>query len=516
MLKLYTFAVALLCGSLFANAQFQLNGTATPIPGSTNCYRLTPAELHKVGSMWSTTPVDLRQNFEINTRLYFGANDLGADGLAFVLQNAGLSAIGLDGGGIGYHGLPGQSFIIEFDTYTNSAWWFPAADPIGDHIGFMSQGSVFHTPPTQLRPFVELAFNIEDNMWHDAIFTWNATTKTMSVAIFGQVYSYTGDIQNTIFGGNPMVYLGFTAATGSPFELSGANPSEHKVCITTPPPPATCGQLRTQTPGGWGAPAQGNNPGSYLHAKFDLAFADLIVGDVAAGKFAKFTTAQAITDYLPAGGPAKVLTTGYTDPQTNDLKNTLVSHLVALTLSVGFDQIDPAFGPAGVHLKDMVIKSGTFANWTVSQFLAEANKVLAGTSTAYTPQQILDVATAINENYVDGTRDNGYLRCPTASSARAQAATVGSLEATEAKEIRFNVAPNPSAGRFEVYAGNTSGAVRIQVFNSNGVLVEERAAQLNAKGQVLSFDLSKHAAGMYMIRLTSGKAVQTQKVIIQK
>src|SRR5215510_9913562 len=33
-----------------------------------------------------------------------------------------------------------------------------------------------------------------------------------------------------------------------------------------------CGQFRTQTQGGWGAPPAGNNPGAYLHAHFATAF----------------------------------------------------------------------------------------------------------------------------------------------------------------------------------------------------------------------------------------------------
>lgn len=177
-------------------------------------------------------------------------------------------------------------------------------------------------------------------------------------------------------------------------------------------PPHDCGQLRTQTPGGWGAPANGNNSGTYLHQHFASAFPSGLTVGVTPSKYVRFTTAQAITDYLPAGGQAKALTQNYTNPTTFQLKNTLVDHLVALTLSVQFDATDPSFGQAGVQLGDMIIGSGTFANWTVKNFLTEANKVLGGAASSYSVQDVLTTASAINENYVDGKIDNGYLVCP--------------------------------------------------------------------------------------------------------
>ena len=104
------------------------------------------------------------------------------------------------------------------------------------------------------------------------------------------------------------------------------------------------------------------------------------------------------------------MTSNYTDPAA--LKNELVGQLVSITLAVGFDDYDPGFGQAGVALGDMKIGSGTFAGWTVRNFLAEANKVLGGCSTNYTPSQIEEVADKINKNYDDGKVNLGFLVCP--------------------------------------------------------------------------------------------------------
>ena len=515
MRKLYSLCLSFLICVTVLNAQnYRTNGSAVPIPNSPYCFQLTqPNVVHIAGSVWNTTPINLTQNFTLVTKLYFGKQDNGADGLAFVFQNAGLNALGLDGGGIGYHGIPGNSFIIEFDTYQNWQGLFYTGDPAEDHIGFMSQGSVFHWAPTALLPPFPLAQNIEDDQYHDAKFTWDASTKTMTLSFLGQNFIYTGDIVNTIFGGNPIVYWGFTAATGSPIDLSGATQSEHRVCII----PQTCGQLRTQTPGGWGTEPHGNNPGTYLYAHFASVFpGGLLVGDLGSGHYAKFTSAQGISNYLPAGGPSKSLTQAYLNPPTVDLKNTVVMHLVALTLSVKFDQADPSFGAAGIQLGDMLIKSGPFANKSVSFFLTEANKVLAGLSSSYTIQQVLDVASAINENYVDGTTDKGYLKCPQTINTSSTVRTTQSQMTKLTSTADFKVSPNPSFGQFQINTGSLEGRVQVQVLSSNGVVVEQRNIQVNTKGQTVGFDLRSLPQGIYMIRLSAGTTVQTQKIVLQR
>jgi len=176
-------------------------------------------------------------------------------------------------------------------------------------------------------------------------------------------------------------------------------------------PSEDCGQLRTQTQGGWGAKPSGNNPGTYLHANFAGAFPSGVKIGCNDGYTVKFTSAQAITDFLPAGGSPEVLKANATNPPDKSIKNVLIGQLTALTLSVGFDIHDAAFGSAGKKLGDMLIKKGTFKGKTVNEFLAIANKVLGGCSNTYKASLINDVASKINENYVDGKSDEGFLVC---------------------------------------------------------------------------------------------------------
>ncbi|HEU4607809.1 MAG TPA: T9SS type A sorting domain-containing protein, partial [Chitinophagaceae bacterium] len=511
----FYFTLLLAIVGMTVHAQFTTVGSASPsspgVPNAT-CFQLTPSLLNQAGAVWNNTPIDLSQNFTLTTKLYFGDVDAGADGLAFVLRSTFTPTLGTGGGGLGYSGIY-SSFIVEFDTWQNNVGCFSTGDPAGDHLGFMAGGSPFHvqgpppcnSPAGALQPPVEFNSNIEDGQWHDATFSWDAGTHTFTVLIFGQTYSFTGDIVNTVLGGNTTAIWGFTAGTGAGSGIA----NEHGVCITTtPPPPADCGQLRTQTPGGWGAEPHGNNPGTYLHNNFTAAFPNGLRVGCDGNYHIDLTNAQAITDLLPTGGKAAVLTKNETNPAA--VKNVLVGHLVALTLSTGFDVYDDNFGQAGITLGQMEIGSGTFAGWTVNEFLAEANKVLGGCSTSYTVTEVLETATAINENYVDGSQDGGFLDCPTNQTGRITARRV-SLSETVAS---FRVQPNPTRGQFEFQLANKeTGLAQVQITNSNGIMVQSRSLSLAGRGQTLRFDLSRQAAGIYIVRVITSEGVQTQKIV---
>ncbi|RAW00638.1 hypothetical protein [Pseudochryseolinea flava] len=171
--------------------------------------------------------------------------------------------------------------------------------------------------------------------------------------------------------------------------------------------------LRTQTPGGWGAPPNGDNPGVYLHANFAAAFPNGIV--LGCDHTITLTSAHAVTNFLPQGGQPGALTKSYVNPvntnkSSNNPKNVLASHVTALTLSTGFDSWDADFGDSSSNLINSTITSGTFEGWTVSEVLAEANKVLGGCASSYSASQLTEVLTAINECYVDGSTNTGFLQ----------------------------------------------------------------------------------------------------------
>lgn len=171
----------------------------------------------------------------------------------------------------------------------------------------------------------------------------------------------------------------------------------------------SCGQLKTYSPGGWGSQPSGNNPGSYLHANFEGAF-DVVTIGCYEGYSLSLTSAQSITNLLPAGGTPSQLKETAIDPFK--IRNSLVSHLVSLTLSVGLDYYDANFAEAEVNLGDMIINSGSFQGSSVKDFINTANMVIGGCNSNYSIQDVMQTAVQINDNFLHGTTDNGFLRCP--------------------------------------------------------------------------------------------------------
>ncbi|MDZ4822535.1 MAG: hypothetical protein SH856_03665, partial [Flavobacteriales bacterium] len=166
--------------------------------------------------------------------------------------------------------------------------------------------------------------------------------------------------------------------------------------------------FKTYTPGGWGAPANGDNPGVYRDANFAAAFpGGLTVG--CGIHTLTLTSAAAVEAFLPAGGTPAALTQEYVNPG-NGFHNNLANHLVALTLSLTFDSYDPDFAPSNDYLGGGVFGSGTFAGMTISQVVAIANNVLGGCSNAYTPSSLVDALTGVNENF-DGGANGGFIVC---------------------------------------------------------------------------------------------------------
>lgn len=223
MRKLYIFAFLILIVTTTNSQSYYLNGNATAIGG--DCYQLTPFQSNKYGTVWHADQIDLTQPFNILFTMNFGFLDSnGADGMCFVLQDIGTNAIGENGGGMGYQSF-GTSLGIEFDTYRNSGF----NDPTYDHIGIQINGEVNHNAPMGViaGPVQASAtsVNIEDGQDHLVRITWNPETHFIQV-FFDCEFRLEGEVDliNNVFGGENLVYWGFTAATGGSYNI-------HKVCL---------------------------------------------------------------------------------------------------------------------------------------------------------------------------------------------------------------------------------------------------------------------------------------------
>ena len=119
-------------------AGLQLNGDAKQ---EGNVLRLTPALPNEAGSAFATTPIDplksWQTQFQISMHDHTCCDVRPADGIAFVLQGAGLSGGSGLGGSLGYGGLK-PSVAVEFDIFEN------IGEPVGDHVAIAAEGEVLN------------------------------------------------------------------------------------------------------------------------------------------------------------------------------------------------------------------------------------------------------------------------------------------------------------------------------------------------------------------------------------
>lgn len=172
--------------------------------------------------------------------------------------------------------------------------------------------------------------------------------------------------------------------------------------------PGTCDTrgFTTFTQGGWGS-SSNSVPGKLRDQYFSTVFpSGLTIGSTYK---LTLTSATAVKNYLPDGGTAAAYTKNYSNPTTNI--NVLSGQLTALKLNVAFNAAGK-LGTTSTKLGDLVIASGTFKGKTVNEFLTLAETAIGGGSlNGYTLSQFNDAATAINENFDNGTTDNGFLTC---------------------------------------------------------------------------------------------------------
>jgi gliding motility-associated-like protein len=208
-----------------SKAQYVINGNA--VSNSCNCYTLTQAVNTQSGSVWNSNLINLSQPFDFKFDVNLGCKDNdGADGMAFVLQPIS-TTVGTSGGGMGYQGIT-PSLGVLLDTYQNTG----DADPTYDHISINTNGNINHSATNNLAGPTQIINNVnnaEDCAWHVLRITWNPGTQLLTAYIDDvQRVQANVNLINTIFFGNPMVYWGFTAATG------GLN-NEHKFCVKNTP-----------------------------------------------------------------------------------------------------------------------------------------------------------------------------------------------------------------------------------------------------------------------------------------
>ena len=207
---------SLLCGLAFGlgtvSAQWNLVQNASQ--QSPTCIRLTNAVANQRGAAWHDCQIHLGAAFDLEFTVNLGNNNGGADGICFVLQqagNVGNNLVGNSGGSIGYTGGPfDPSLAIEIDTWQNN----DVGDPSYDHIGISRDGANTHNLSAPVQAHVNNT-NIETGQSYAFRVTWDPESNLLQAYFDGTLRkSLTMDLTSAIFGGDPLVYWGFTGTTG--------------------------------------------------------------------------------------------------------------------------------------------------------------------------------------------------------------------------------------------------------------------------------------------------------------
>lgn len=205
---------------------------STTVVRKTGALRLTPAQGGKAGAAWYDAEQPVASGFDTTFQFQLSG---GSDGIAFVLQTAGTSALGANGGGLGYDGLPANTLAVEYDTYQNGGE--PSDSYISVQLGGADQSKslgYWNTPTTN---------KLDNNQVHTTRIVYQPGTLTVYYD-GAAVLTVAVDLLATGLDPGGEAYVGFTGATG------GAAYQTQDILNWTFGPPSTTAAIAA--PGGGG------------------------------------------------------------------------------------------------------------------------------------------------------------------------------------------------------------------------------------------------------------------------
>jgi Bacterial lectin/Legume lectin domain/Chitobiase/beta-hexosaminidase C-terminal domain len=164
--------------------------------------QLTNGGQFEAGSAFFATPVNIQA---FTTQFTFQLSNPLADGMTFTIQNAGPTALGGIGGGLGYEGI-GKSVAIKFDLYSN-------AGEGPDSTGLYTNGAAPTLPAINLTP-TGINFHSGDYMNVNVIYDGTTLNLTITDAITLATWTQSFTINIPAIVGGNTAYVGFTGGTG--------------------------------------------------------------------------------------------------------------------------------------------------------------------------------------------------------------------------------------------------------------------------------------------------------------
>ncbi len=185
--------------STFKSTGLTLNGGAAISAGR---LRLTDGHTNEGRSAFFTAPVSIRQ---FTSNFQFQITSDTADGFTFAIQGVAPTALGGNGGSLGYQGIR-NSVAIKFDIYSN-------AGEGTDSTGIYVNGALPQIPATDL---TSTGINLKSGDVFSVQVSYSGTIMTVvitdTVTLASATQSYAVNIPGIV--GGSMAYVGFTGGSG--------------------------------------------------------------------------------------------------------------------------------------------------------------------------------------------------------------------------------------------------------------------------------------------------------------
>ncbi len=174
---------------------------------------LVNLEQFTTGGAWGTDKQLIGDRFEAEFTFSLNPSAAGADGLAFVIQNEGLGALGGEGLEMGYTGIT-SSLAVEFDTWANSGDF--GDNHISVHTNGLNANSYLSGTSLGWAP---AGVTLSNGATYDVYIVYqNGELNIYFNGGLTPILSVTVDIASTLGLADGRAWVGFVAATGSDFQ----------------------------------------------------------------------------------------------------------------------------------------------------------------------------------------------------------------------------------------------------------------------------------------------------------
>lgn len=117
------------------------------------------------------------------------------------------------------------------------------------------------------------------------------------------------------------------------------------------------------------------------------------------------------------------------------------------------------------------------------------------------------------DNFVQPNQLYYYRLRQTDIDSRESLSAIRQARINDRAVLQVSISPNPASNEVKVFTSGTAGLSNINLLDAKGQLVKTWK-QVNCSAAPQSLDISKIAAGVYMIQVVTGDAITTEKLII--